>query len=158
MAFISIAFYMFASGTLLTIGFLTSLSVEFLSTPTYLAGYCTGNGFLTGLGLVLNSTVSMMVFSVIMVALTWMINSGGCGAVRKSLYLTTLLPLAVLTALYVFTMVSPKTVSLLENKLADFHGIVKTVFSAEEAAQHGSLPLAPADAESATLNHALMVF
>jgi APA family basic amino acid/polyamine antiporter len=158
MAFISIAFYMFASGTLLTIGFLTSLSVEFLSTPIYLAGHYTGNGFLTGLGLVLNSTTSMMVFSVLMVALIWMINSGGYGAVRKSLYLTTLLPLTVLTSLYTFTMISPKTVSLLENKLVDFHGIVKTVFSAEEAAQHGLLPLAPADAESATLNYALVVF
>jgi len=158
MAFISKSFYMFASGALLTIGFLTSLSVESLSTPIYLAGYYTGNGFLTGLVLVLNSTVSMMVFSVIMVALIWMINSGGYGAVRKSLYLTTLLPLTVLTGLYVFTMVSPKTVSLLENKLVDFHGIVKTVFSAEEAAQHGLLPLAPADLESVTLNYALIVF
>jgi len=58
MAFISIAFYMFASRALLTIGFLK-----------FLSGYYTGNGTLTGLGLVLGSTISMMVFSVIMVAL-----------------------------------------------------------------------------------------
>jgi len=87
-----------------------------------------------------------------------MINSRGCGAERKSLYLTTLFPLTVLTALYVFTMVSPKAVSLLENNLVDFHGGVKTDFSAEEAAQYGLLPLTPADVESATLNYALIVF
>jgi hypothetical protein len=100
MAFISISFYTFPGGALLTIGFLTSLSVEFLSTPFYLTGHYAWNGFLTGLGLVLNSTTSMMVFSVIMVALIWMIDSGGYGAVRKSLYLTTLFPLTALTALF----------------------------------------------------------
>ncbi len=158
MAFLSTAFYMFASGALLTIGFLTSLSIEFLSTPIYLAGYYSGNGFLTGLGLVLNSTVSMMVFSVIMVASIWMINTGGYGAVRKALYFTTLLPLTVLFTLYGFTILSFSTISLAENDIVGFHSIAGIVFNGEEAAQHFLQPLLTADIRSATLNYALIVF
>lgn len=158
MAFISVAFYMFASGALLTIGFLTSLSIEFLSTPIYLAGYYSGNSFLIGLGLVLNSTASVMVFSVIMVASIWMINTGGYGMVRKALYFTTLLPLIVLFALYSFTVISPSTISLIENKIVDSYGIMETVFNDEEAAKHLLQPLSPTDVRAATLNYSFIVF
>ncbi|MEM1706492.1 MAG: amino acid permease [Thermosphaera sp.] len=157
-AFISIIFYMFASGAVLTTGFLSSLSVEFISVPIYLAGYYSGNGFLTGLGMILNSTTSVMVFSVLIVSSIWIVNTGGYKVVRRMLYFTTLFPLGVLLVLYMVALVYPSALSLSGSDLIDFESIKAIVFNAQEALKNNIQPLHHAEARIATLNYAVVAF
>lgn len=157
-AFLSVMFYMFGSGAVLTAGFLSSLSVEFLSVPVYLAGYYSGNSFLTSLGMILNSTISVMVFSVIIVSSIWIANMGGYKVVKRMLYFTTLFSLATLIVLYAVTMLYPSALTLSKCTLIDFESIKTIVFNTREALSNNIEPLVYTDVRSATLNYALVAF